>query len=859
MLLVCALAAGTALASPIVISAVYKDFSDLSQFTLNGNTIANNPGGSGVNVGGQKVLRITQASRQQSGSAFLTKRVSLVGGRSFSTYFSFQIGNSGGDFGIPGADGLVFVVQTKANNVGATGGGIGYLGVSPSVGVEFDTWKNDESYAQDPNNNHVGINVNGDSRSVKTANPPGDLKSGIWNVWVDYNGNTKNMEVRVVQNSTTRPATPLLTQTLDLQQILNMDEVYIGFTSATGLGWGNHDIRSFYFNNDYTPIDPTDDYIPAPTQVDVSANPTSVSAGQSSTITAVVKDSKNNIVPNHPVTFTTTLGTITQTALTDANGVATATLTSAAIGSAKVKASAIGGAYGETTVQFVNTPPVASDSSVPALEDQVSSGTLSANDADGDPLTYSLVSGPMKGSVSVNPSGQFTYTPNADENGTDSFTFKANDGKIDSNTATVHIAVSPINDAPSFVKGADQAANKKAAGSKIAVPGWASQISSGPVNESGQTVAFDVAADLPALFVGQPAIDANGTLSFTPADNISGKANVSVVLRDNGGTANGGIDTSAQQSFDIRVDSINPTITAVLNPSGWTNGNVTVNAAFDGTGSDITVTKWDKGSKTAADFQTGGSALNNGAFTVSENGTYSVYAQDAAGNETVQLVQVGNIDTIAPVTAAAANPVSANGSSDWYTSEVTVSLSATDDMSGVAKTEYRVNDGAWTVYNGSVPPFSDGVYKLDYRSVDRAGNTEATKTLNLKVDTSAPVVQVTVDQPVLWSPNHKLVDIVATVSANDGTAGIASIVLTSITSSDPDNGTGDGDTANDVQGAEFGTNDMSFSLRAERSGKNPAGRVYTITYTITDTAGNVTTATATVSVNHDNSQKDKKQ
>src|SRR5207253_1758982 len=79
-----------------------------------------------------------------------------------------------------------------------------------------------------------------------------------------------------------------------------------------------------------------------------------------------------------------------------------------------------------------------------------------------------------------------TYTPNANTSGTDSFTFKVNDGMVDSSPATVSITINFVNDVPSFTKGADQSANKGA--SAQTVMGWATSISPGPgSNESGKT------------------------------------------------------------------------------------------------------------------------------------------------------------------------------------------------------------------------------------------------------------------------------------------------------------------------------------------------------------------------------------
>ena len=79
------------------------------------------------------------------------------------------------------------------------------------------------------------------------------------------------------------------------------------------------------------------------------------------------------------------------------------------------------------------------------------SGVLSNDtDADGNALTANLVTGPEHGSLTLkrNANGSFSYTPAANYNGPDSFTYKANDGSLDSNVATVSITVNAVNDAP---------------------------------------------------------------------------------------------------------------------------------------------------------------------------------------------------------------------------------------------------------------------------------------------------------------------------------------------------------------------------------------------------------------------------
>jgi len=89
------------------------------------------------------------------------------------------------------------------------------------------------------------------------------------------------------------------------------------------------------------------------------------------------------------------------------------------------------------------------------------------------------------------------------------------------------------------------------------VVGWATAISAGPPDEVGQVLTFLVSNNNNALFSVQPAISANGALTYTPAPNANGLATVTVLLQDNGGTANSGVDTSAPQTFTITVTPVN--------------------------------------------------------------------------------------------------------------------------------------------------------------------------------------------------------------------------------------------------------------------------------------------------------------
>ena len=108
-----------------------------------------------------------------------------------------------------------------------------------------------------------------------------------------------------------------------------------------------------------------------------------------------------------------------------------------------------------------NVPPAADDQSIITYEDIPINITLTATDADGDDLTYAVVAQPSHGTLS-GTAPNLTYSPNVNYNGSDSFTFKANDGTVDSNIATVNIAVNPVNDPPIADTGPDQTVDEEA-------------------------------------------------------------------------------------------------------------------------------------------------------------------------------------------------------------------------------------------------------------------------------------------------------------------------------------------------------------------------------------------------------------
>jgi methionine-rich copper-binding protein CopC len=225
------------------------------------------------------------------------------------------------------------------------------------------------------------------------------------------------------------------------------------------------------------------------------------------------------------------------------------------------------------TVSNVNDAPKANNVTRTTNEETPVSVTLSATDTEPGTLTYN-VGAPSHGVLS-GTAPNLTYTPNANYFGPDSFTYTVTDsgGKV-SNVATVNITVVNVNDAPSFACGPAVSADSTAGAASFL--NWATGITAGP-NEASQTLTFEITANTnPGLFSAQPAVSSNGTLTFTPVVNASGSSNITIRLRDDGGTANGGVDVSTSCSFTITVDAP-PAVSSTSPVNGATNAATSTN------------------------------------------------------------------------------------------------------------------------------------------------------------------------------------------------------------------------------------------------------------------------------------------
>lgn len=174
------------------------------------------------------------------------------------------------------------------------------------------------------------------------------------------------------------------------------------------------------------------------------------------------------------------------------------------------------------------------------------------------------------------------------------------------------------------------------------------------------------------------------------------------------------------------------------------------------------------------------------------NGTWSLFVMDdeitdaGAMNDGWSITittTAAPTDTVAPVTNASSSGTA--GTNGWFTSNVSVALSATDGAptgvspSGVNRIEYRFGTaGPFTTYTASFNVSTEGTNTIQYRAVDNAGNTETTKTLEVKIDKTAPAVSFGAANPAANGAGWNNTNVSVPFTITDATSGVASLSST---------------------------------------------------------------------------------
>lgn len=293
---------------------------------------------------------------------------------------------------------------------------------------------------------------------------------------------------------------------------------------------------------------------------------------------------------------------------------------------------------------------------------------------------------------------------------------------------------------------------------------------------------------------------------------------------------------------DVTAPTTSAGLSFAANASGWHRSDVTVTlTATDenlGSGAKEIVFSAAGAMPLAETTAAGGAA----AVPIGAEGVtvISYFARDNAGNTEAPRTLTIMIDKTPPQIAGLRSP--AASASGWNSTDVTVTFTCSDSLSGVASC-------------GDTPQVvtTEGLAQSrTARAVDQAGNEATAAVGNINIDRTPPLATCRATPNALRPPNHRLVDVRASVEVTDPLSGPGRFVLASAVSSEPDDspGGGDGSTTGDVWGFILESADTDGRLRAERAAGGP-GRIYTLTYRASDLAGNIGLCSTTVTVPHD--------
>ena len=451
-----------------------------------------------------------------------------------------------------------------------------------------------------------------------------------------------------------------------------------------------------------------------------------------------------------------------------------------------------------------NTAPVAIDqmgiNSVVTTEDNATSVTLAATDNENDPLTYTIISAPTNGALS-GTAPNLTYNPSANFYGTDSFTFRVNDGALDSNVATVSIVVNSINDLPT------------ATSNSITTP----EDTAIAITLSGN----DIDGIITGYSVNSPT---NGILSgsapnliYTPNADFNGSDSFTFSVTDNAG----GVSTLATVS--ISISSVNDLPVAVSQSLSTSEDNAFA-ITISGNDADGTITSYAVG--TPSNGTLSGTAPNltytpNANFNGSDSFTFSVTDND------------GGVSTEATIsiTVAAVNDVPTADPQSVTTAEdvvLNITLTATDTDGTIESFAFTAPTNG--LISGTAPnlvytPNADfnGSDSFTFTATDNDGGTSAASTISIVV--SAVNDLPTANPNSVTTPEDNVIAIILSGTDIDGT-------IASYSVNNPANGTLSGTAPN-----------LTYTPNANFNGSD------SFTFSVTDNDGGTSTpATVSISV-----------
>lgn len=307
-------------------------------------------------------------------------------------------------------------------------------------------------------------------------------------------------------------------------------------------------------------------------------------------------------------------------------------------------------------------------------------------------------------------------------------------------------------------------------------------------------------------------------------------------------TASGAVDANTVGTYTITYTAADSSghqatpVTRTVNVVDTTGPVITLNGSET-----MTVechTSFTDPGATANDACNGPKAVTTtGTVNANTVGTYTItYSSTDGTNTSTKTRTVNVVDTIAPT-------VTLNGASsmtvECHTSFTDPGATASDSCAGTLP----------VTVTGSVNVNVPGTYTLTYSANDGTNTGSATRTV-VVADTTGPVITLKGNTISLWPPNHKyetvrVTDLVLSASDScDTSVTINSVVIAKVTSDELENSGGDGNTLNDIV---IAADCKSVQLRSERDGGGN-GRVYTITFRVRDSAGNVKTVTSKVYV-----------